>query len=426
MDKEKFDSIVRPFAYARQCGFMKKQEYETLEPEEPRTFLISSAYHKGLWWYEETMTTIKMMLEGENCGFIAFDYLTAIKHGVKTKKQIMKERKVMGEITFLEEYENIPFGENSNSYFKLENFAKNRTLKKAFYPLLEIDFDKKKNPNAIKRQEGEIRVIGVDIATRKGSKNDNSVFTCIRALPTSKGYKCEVVYMVSYQGEHTGFQALELKRLYYDFESDYICLDIQNVGITMFERLATVTKDDERGLEYDAFTVFEHKTLDKKLIDELKEKTFASKAKPVIYPISGTAKLNNDIAVSFKDKLQRGMISMLTDENDGEDYLTKKNKDFSTTMDITTRAWFLHPYCQISELVNECINLEFEVVGGNIKLTTTGSKRKDRYSSCSYGCYFISLFDETLLKDVDECNLLDFFIGGNKNGRQQKWVESYY
>ena len=88
MDKEKFDSIVRPFAYARQCGFMKKKEYEDLPPEEPRTFLITSAYHKNLWWYGETMTNIKMMLEGENCGFIAFDYLTAIKHGVKTKKQI--------------------------------------------------------------------------------------------------------------------------------------------------------------------------------------------------------------------------------------------------------------------------------------------------------------------------------------------------
>ena len=425
MDKEKFDSIVRPFAYARQCGFMKKEEYEDLPPEEPKTYLITSAYHKNLWWYGETMTTIKMMLEGEKCGFIAFDYLTAIKHGVKTKKQIMKERKTMGEITFLEEYENIPWGENENSYFKLDDFMKNRNIKKPFYPIRLDDMDKKKNPYDIKRQDGEIRVIGVDLASRKGNVNDNSVFTCIRALPTSKGYKCEVVYMEAFLGEHTGIQALEIKRLYHDFDADYIALDLQQVGITVFERLATVTKDDERGIEYEALTVFEHKSLDKKLIEELRDKTFASKAKPVIYPILANAKLNNDIAVNFRDKLQRNMISLLIDENEGEDYLMKKEKRFTETMDMHLKVWYLHPYAQISELINECVNMEYEVVGGNIKLSCVGMKRRDRYSSCSYGCYLISLFDENLLKEETSFNLSDFFIS-NGSSNNSAWVESYY
>jgi len=49
MDKAKFDSIVKPFAYARQTPYLKKPEYANIPVlvEEPRQVLISSAYHNG-------------------------------------------------------------------------------------------------------------------------------------------------------------------------------------------------------------------------------------------------------------------------------------------------------------------------------------------------------------------------------------------
>jgi hypothetical protein len=404
MDKQKFDSIVKPFAYARQTPYLKNPKYANVKVliEEPRQILISSAYHKGLWWYKETLDTIKMMLDGKEAGFIAFDYLIALKHNIKTKKAIARDRSTMDSITFLEEYENIPFGENSNAYFKLDMFQKNRKLKKAFYPFRNDNYDKKKNPNEIKKVDGEIRIVSVDVATRKGQENDNTIITCIRALPTTKGYEREYVYMESHQGEHTAVQALRIKQIYADFEADYICLDLQQAGIAIFERLAVVTKDEERGVEYDAFTVYEHKSLDKKLIEELKEKTLAINAKPVIYPISATAKLNNDIAVDFRDKLQRGMCSFLVDESTGEDYLNKKNKDFSRNQDINLKVWYLHPYIEFMLMINETINLEYSMSGGNIKLETVGTARKDRYTSCSYGNFWISILEIDLLKEGED------------------------
>jgi len=412
MDKQKFDSIVKPFAYARQTPYLMKPEYANnkILVEEPRQVLISSAYHKGLWWYKETLDTIKMMLAGKDSGFIAFDYLIAIKHNIKTKKLIARDKATMDEITFLEEYENIPWGENSNSYFKLEMFSKNKKLKKAFYPFRKDNFDKKQNPHEIKHIDGEIRIVSVDIATRKGKKNDNTVISCIRGLPTARGYEREYVYMESHQGEHTAIQALRVKQIYHDFKADYIVLDLQNAGITVFERLAVVTKDEERGLEYDAFTVYEHKSLDKKLIDELKEKTLALNAKPIIYPIMAGAKDNNDIAVDFRDRLKRGMCSFLIDDNDGEDYLISKNKEFVSTDDINIKVWYLHPYKQFSEMIIETINLEFSMLSGNVKLETVGTARKDRYTSCSYGGFFISLLENDLLKEKPEDDLENLFI----------------
>ena len=404
MDKQKFDSIVKPFAYARQTPYMKNPKYqdEKILVEEPRQILISSAYHKGLWWYKETLDTVKMMLNGKDSGFIAFDYLLAIKHNIKTKKAIAKDRSTMDEITFLEEYENIPWGENSNAYFKLDMFKKNRNLKKAFYPLRNDILDKKKNPNDIKRTEGEIRIVSVDIATRKGSNNDNTIITCIRALPTAKGYEREYVYLESHQGEHTGKQALRIKQIYHDFEADYIVLDLQQAGITVFERLATITKDEERGIEYDAFTVFEHKSLDKKLIEELQQKTLGVNAKQVIYPIMANSKLNNDIAVDFRDRLQRNMCSFLIDDSDAELYLSKHNKEYINSKDVNLHVWFLKPYIESVLLINESINLEYSFSGGYVKLDTIGTARKDRYTSCSYGGYFISLLELDLLKSTDD------------------------
>ena len=400
MDKKKFDSIVKPFAYARQTPYLKNPKYSNIKclVEEPRQILISSAYHKGLWWYKETMDTIKMMLEDKDAGFIAFDYLIAIKHNIKTKKAILKDRETMDEITFLEEYENIPWGENSNAYFKLDMFRRNMKIKKAFYPLRKDSLNSKTNPNDIKKIEGEIRIVSVDIATRKGEGNDNSVISCIRALPTVKGYMREFVYEESHHGEHTGKQALRIKQVYHDFSADYIVLDIQQAGIAVFERLAEITKDEERGIEYGALTVFEHKSIERKLIDELQGKTLGANAKQVIFPVSGTARLNNDIAVDFRDKLQRDMCSFLIDENDAETYLSKYNKEYAKNTDIDMSNWFINPYLETSLLVNESVGLEYSFSGGLVKLTEVGNARKDRYSSNSYGNYFISLLEKDFLQ----------------------------
>ena len=422
MNKSRYDEIVRPFAYARQTPYLKIPEFNYKKNpdnknlkyliEEPREVLISSAYYKGEWWYKETIAKIKMMIRGESAGFIAFDYLIAIEHNIKTEKLIERERETMDEITFQQEYENIPFGENENSYFKLDMFKNIRVIKKAFYPLRkdEIVGLKKTNPHDIKRIDGEIRVISVDCSSRKSKNNDNTIITCIRLLPTNKGYIREFCYMESHQGEHTGKQALRIKQIYKDFKCDYIVLDLQNIGISIFEQLAVVTKDEERAVEYEAFTVYEHKSLDKKLIDELKEKTLAINAKPVIYPILAYAKLNSDIAIEFRDKLQKKMINILIDENEADAYLASKDKTYmEIESDFDSKVWYLHPYRQFSELVTESVNLEFSIVSGNIKIEAHGNARKDRYTACSYGNYFASLLEQELLKQKDD-NDIDNFV----------------
>ena len=49
------------------------------------------------------------------------------------------------------------------------------------------------------------------------------------------------------------------------------------------------------------------------------------------------------------------------------------------------------PFLETQLMINECRELQYEKMQqtGVIKIYEQGSKRKDRYTSCSYGSYFI-------------------------------------
>lgn len=143
--------------------------------------------------------------------------------------------------------------------------------------------------------------------------------------------------------------------------------------------------------------------MDDKTYQELKERTISRNAEEVIYPISATARLNNDIAVDFRDKLQKRKISFLISEVEADDYLITNNQDYMKwSDDISERAWYLHPYIQTSALVNECVSLGMTMLNGFIRLKEPSGGRKDRYTSVSYGSYFISIYlDPQIRKDED-------------------------
>lgn len=405
IDKQVLDAVIRPFAYVRQTPYLKDPKYINVEAliEEPKEVFISSAYHKSLWWYEETKKNIRAMLRGENSGFIALDLAVAVRHNIKTIRQIKNERSKMDEITALEEYDNIPWGESSDSYFRLKMFERARTIKKAFYPQRMETYNPKKNPYSIPKVAGEIRLVSADTAQRAGRSNDLSISSCIRLLPTHKGFFRELVYMESFSGVDSITQALRLKQLFYDFEADTLILDVASGGggLPIYDQLGIVTKDTERGIEYQPMTVMSHPSIDNSDYDELSKRTLGIDAIPVVYPITQTAKLNSQIAVEMRDKLQKKMFGVLVDELTAEDYLVRNNKEFFKNDDIDAKSFFTMPYVQVSLWVNECISLSMSLMSGNLKLVEPPGMRKDRYTSVAIGNYYASLLDQELLRVED-------------------------
>jgi hypothetical protein len=409
IEKSVLDSVIRPFAYVRQAPYLKNPLYQHLA-EEPKEVFISSAYHKGLWWFEETKKTIKAMLRGENVGFIAIDTLAIIYHRIKTVRQVKNDIKKMDEVTILEEIWNCPWSESASAYFRLKMFQRARTIKKAFYPQRVETYNAKKNPYGIIKSDGEIRVVSCDIAQRAGKANDLSITACIRLLPTQKGYYRELLNLESFSGVDSITQALRIKRVFHDFEGDVIVLDVANAGIAILDQLGIVTTDSERGIDFPAMTVMPHPSIDSSTYEELSKRTLGMNALPIIYPISGTAKLNSTMAVELRDKLQKKMWGFLTDESSAEDYLIRSsyNKEFLSQDDPGAKSFFLLPFFQTNLLVNECVNLSMNMLAGNIRLTESAGARKDRYTSLAMANMYVSLLDQELLRENDTEDDFDF------------------
>jgi hypothetical protein len=402
---EIIDSILRPFLVSRVPLFATKPEYSSLPREETLEIIITSSYYKSHDWYLECKKLFKMILNGDpDVKAVILDYAITLKHGIKTRKQLQKEKEKMGSVSFDIEYGNIPYSASQSAFFRLGFFDRN--IKIGWRPQKD-DFTgaTKKNQYDISRKPGEKRVVSVDIAMRKGKFNDNTVITCARLFPTKKGMMTEICYIESSNGRNALLQALRIKQIYSEFtnfaDGDVLVLDILNSGITVYDALTSITKDDGRGVEYNPMKVMRHPSIDQKVYDELTERCISNDAKECIYPISATQQLNSQIAVSFRDRLKRKLVKFLIDETEEEEFLIKTgNKDILDQDDLGMKAYLLLGNLQTSLLINECLALEMNMVNSEtLKLQEVGNARKDRYTSCSYLNYYISLLDKELLKE---------------------------
>jgi len=398
MDKAVLDNILKPFLIPRQTPFAKKEEYKNIV-EPVRSYYISSAWYTTEWWYKTAMLTAQAMVNGQKAGFFATDFLTTIKHKLKTIQQMEEEKR--DNVAFDMQYGNIPGNSNENAYYPIGFFK--RTIQKAFYPPRREEYGLKKNPFDIPRVEGEIRIMGVDIATRLSSANDNSVTSCIRLVPTKRGYARSLVYMESSHGANGILQANRIKEIWYWFGAAFIAMDVAQAGSVLFDSLSAPYFHEELSKQFPAFTVMDIPEIDDKVKAEFKGRTLGVNAIPIIFPISGTPVLNTDMHVQFRSSLQKKLWSFLVDTDEAEDFLLRTQKDYFSADDSVMRAYLLHPFLQTSLFIAETVNLSWDMQKGNqnIKLEE-GSGRKDRYTSVSMANYLASILDKNILHEEDD------------------------
>jgi hypothetical protein len=407
--KEVLEQVIKPFLEVRNPNYRSKPEYRD-DPELREDGIISyitSAWYSAEYWFTYVKSCIKRMVNGdETANFLAFDHLVVLRHGIKTEKMLKDEMDDTDDITVQMEYYNIPSGASGKSYFPLRLFHRN--LKKAFYPQKEMAYNSKKNIYDIPKEDGEIRIVTVDVATRANKVNDNSIIACVRMIPSmGRGYERHLVYMESHKGQHVGIQAKRIKELFYDFNSNFVCLDLQAAGIGVFDSLSENTIDDERDITYPPFTVVgeEYGMVKNEVRDDLRyNHTRGLNPLQVIFPISASQDLNSQMASAFKISLQKKLWKFLISEGDAEDYLIKNVKEFTADPnDSDLYARFLNPYVNTGLFISECINLDFKPVGDKIKLVEKSGCYKDRFSAIVYCNYVISTeFDKLLLKEIVE------------------------
>ena len=416
--KNIIDSVLSPFLFARQVPFMQYEEYDSMI-EEPKEVYISSAWYQSHWMWNTMKIFVKDMVQKSSSVLIAMDYSIALKHKIKTRNFLIKERNKLDSVAWAIEYENQMIAENAHAYFTYELLNKNRVLKRPFYPRQNEDvLSKIKNRYNIPKQKGEIRIVSCDIASEGGSSNDNSIFTLIRALPESKeynttdiggehieikqGYRRQVVYIEPQKEYETIKQAIRIKQLFHDFDADYCVLDTRQAGVAIYDALAKVLYDEERNVEYTPWTCMND--------EKLKSRIVISGQQEVVFSIKAQLETNSNIAVCMKRTLENRMIELMVNNQEGVEELQRIVPDYETA-DVDTQIFYERPFLETVALINEMIGLEYTVMNqtGLIKIEERPGARKDRYTSVSYGNYFIELLEKDLLSDTDEYDYVTLF-----------------
>ena len=92
----------------------------------------------------------------------------------------------------------------------------------------------------VPKENGEMRILSADIALMSSKKHDNDATSVFinRMLPTKSGrYSSNIVYADGMEGLHTEDQALEIRRLFDEYQCDYIVLDTNGIGLGVFDAL---------------------------------------------------------------------------------------------------------------------------------------------------------------------------------------------
>ncbi len=415
------DSVLKPFQIARPSDFRNLKEYAENQDliEEPVNIFISSSFRTNSWmWGLVKQLTENKYKNDSNC-ILATDYSIALKHGIKTRKQLMDDKSTFDPITWRIEYENEALKENTNAYFTYDMCVSNQINKKAFYPRTILDVrSKKKNKYEIPKQPNEIRILSCDMAFVNKAANDNSVFSCIRLIPESveytsqtidgntveikQGYRRIVSYLEANKGGDVDAQAIRIKELYYDWESDYCVLDTRNGGVLVYDRLAKILYNENRDCEYPAWSCFND--------ESIKNRIKIAGAVENVFAINASQKLNSDIAISLREVLSSKRIDFLVNLSEIRDDLEEKILEYASAPDGETLFFYERPYIETQALISEMISLEYEL--GNqtnvVKISEVGSNTKDRYTSVSYGSYFASLLEQDLLSDSSDYDFVTF------------------
>lgn len=398
------NKVLRKFLTApRQPKYLNKPEYAHLQ-ERNKEIYLSSAWYQFHWSWTKFKAFFNSMIKGKNYFLCGLPYQLAIKESLLMKDQVLDEMSEsdFDATSFSMEMECLFFGESEKAFFKFEDLEKNRRINKPLYPKEYYGLIKDKLFQYECKKDGEIRLLSCDIAGMGGKENDASVYTIMRLIPTTKGYDRNISYMESMVGGVTTTQALRIRQLYEDFDCDYLVLDTQSMGLGVFDQLIQPLFDKERNREYEPWTCIND--------ERMAERCSFPNARKIIYSIKGNPTFNSECAVLLRDGFKRGKVRLLVSEIDGKEFL-KKIKGFeSLSRDV--QAKFESVFVQTTALINEMINLEGERLdNGLIRVKEPKTKRKDRYSSVTYGNHIANEMEREYLKtdEIDDDDELVYY-----------------
>lgn len=412
ISKTTIDTILRKFLTLR-----RMPRYEELTDEQRKaeyakeknlTLYLSSAYWKDHWSYTKCEDTLDAMVDPARRQFVCgFPYQMSINEGLLDPEMVADEMSEsdFSEVKFSMEMEAMFYGSDDGAFFDFDSISKNRRIK---YPMLPDRISSKlnNNPNVriVPKQNGEIRILSADIALMSSKKHNNDATAIFinQMTPTKAGrYTSNIIYTESCEGLRTDEQALIIRKLYDEYECDYIVLDTNGIGLGCFDALARDIVDTSTGEVYPALSCCNN--------PEMAARCTSLGADKVIWSIKASAAFNSDCAFMLREAFRSGRIRLLSTEYDAEESLSEL-KGYSS-LSPAEKIQIQLPYINTTLLVDELTKLQHEESGGKIKVFEKSGMRKDRYSSLSYN-YYVALQIEQKMNKRQSMNAdtKDMFI----------------
>lgn len=388
------DTVLRKFLTDHRCpGYLDLPEYANYPKERVKEIYASSAWYEAHWSYQKLRSFAANMLQGRSYFCCAMPYQMSIKEGLLDREKIEDEMSEISfdPITFRMEMEALFFAESSSGLFTFNDVDKNRKILRAYYPSYKITKSNDKRLRAPPKLPGEKRILSADVAlmtSTKRKKNDATSIMINFMLPSANGsYSYNIVYPENNEGMRTDAQAINIRRLFDEFDCDLLVLDIKGLGIGIYDAMSGDLYDPETGVTYEALSCVNN--------EDLASRCTVKDARKVIWAISATTELNSQCAIGLRDSFKRGKVRLLINEFDAEDVVasTTGYKDMTAEEQLDLKL----PYIHTSLLVHELINLEHENKENVIRVKEKNGERKDRYSSLSYNVYVSKIVERYLL-----------------------------
>ena len=397
-----------------------------IEDPAKKTIYMTSGYYKSNWTWAEIKSIYDDMYGSFKEGrepfgtVVSVPYHIGIMYKMITRTEILKKKRGANAdpIAFLMEYEGEFVGESGQAFFKLDMFDDNRELSRPFYlsDTINIELTGKDDLGRFLKEQhkimpkvpGELRLMAVDVAPSLGVDSDNNVVEIVRLIPKNGYYERQFVNIKKLTNDVSSVHAKFIKRWFYAFECDQMALDVQGTSFSLFEELVKPTYDNDMDAEYPAWRVIDGNVTESK-VDEYIQRTKDANADDVIYAISANAEFNHIIASKLRAALQEGnRISFLKPKEIANDEILER---YNNVIDPLILVEKLEPFINTDAMINECVLLEGEKKeNGRIKLSTSGSYKKDRYVTTAYLNHLASLYDSDLdVEDDDDwvCSYAD-------------------
>lgn len=402
ISKDTIDTVLRKFLTLR-----RMPRYEELTEEQRKieyakeknlTMYLSSAFWKDHWSYAKCVDTMRAMVNPNRHQFVCgFPYQLSIKEGLLDPEVVEDDMSDTGfsDIKFLMEMCAEFYGSADGAFFDFDSISKTRRIK---YPWLPDRVAAKVGSSQYVRipqkQNGEIRILSADIALMSSRKNDNDATAIfINQLNRTKNgrYVSNFVYTSSSEGLRTDDQALEIRRLFSEYQCDYIALDANGLGLGVYDCLAKDMIDPDTGEFYQALSCCNN--------TEMAARCTVVGAPKVIWAIKASAQFNSDCAFALREGFRSGRIRLLENEYEAEGLLGSI-KGYNS-LSPEEKVLFNLPYINTTLLIDELTKLEHEEANGRVRIYEKSGMRKDRYSSVLYNYYVATQLEIKLNKQYN-------------------------